>query len=176
MDFKSDRGPYVYLTGASPGERSSTTRPAVSRRATNCLPSALVSVTVRAAALKIVRETAPFTTAESICIVRVVGSTGLESVVILELRPDMDSPLGNTTLNWLVIGAATPKRGSGPTVVDETVPSGCVIVVVPFLRSSVVVTTPAGSASTRRASPVLRRNSECVVARPRAVVTVAVIP
>ena len=31
-------------------------------------------------------------------------------------------PLGNTTLNCVVIGAAMPNRGSGPIVVD--VPSG----------------------------------------------------
>src|SRR4051794_37961928 len=75
------------------------------------------------------------------------GLAGLAELVRVTERVVVSvdlNPPGVATVRDLTIGASIPKRGSGPSVNVETVPSGSVTVRVPSVPITVTV-VPSGS-------------------------------
>lgn len=116
-----------------------TTLPLVSICEETCLPSGVVVRKLLLLAVYDVVNVLLLIVRVSVWVVSDIKSAGLLRTTVLVIVPERVFPPGVATEKLLGIEAIIPQRGSGPSVIVETVPSPEVTVVVPLGRITLVV-------------------------------------
>src|SRR5712691_5936501 len=120
------------------------TRPCASSVTVLTRPAGVVVVIVLALCVNVLVYVRPLITSTFVWLVRLKGSVGFDSAAVRVVVSVEVRLLGSRTDRLDRIGACMPKRGSGPSIVVVTVPSGPVTVVVPSCPINVVVSNPLG--------------------------------